>query len=96
MQIPQVYVHLARGLIAKRGILLQRLSDDSFEFVWHAVVESRECLGLVMDYSINHGRCALPGEGQLRGDHFISHNSEREDVRAVVYLLPERLLRRHV
>ena len=83
---------LVHGLVAGRGILLQRLPDDASDHRGGL----RERLRILLEDPAHDHRQRTGGEGLAAGDQVVAHRTEREDVGPVVDDLAANLFGRHV
>src|SRR5471030_2381150 len=80
--------HLARGLIARIGVLLESLQHDAIDFRRHFVVAGRWERPARLAHLFKNGDLAVASEETAAGEHLVEDRAEGEDVRSSVDRLP--------
>ena len=84
------------GLIALLGFLRQALVDDALELDRDSRAQARDRVGLLVEYRVENRLLVKAFERQTTGRHLIEHHAEGPDIGAMVGLVAQRLLGRHV
>jgi hypothetical protein len=92
----ELLVQLLAGREALLGLLGEAPTENLLELARHILARAGERLRLVAQNGRHRVELRLADEGQLRGEHLVEQNTEREDVRARVDRSALDLLGRHI
>src|SRR2546428_1489263 len=91
-QLFQSYLHVGHCLPAAFRILFQTPADDPVELRWNIRNGLRNRLRLLVKDRRKRGQLGCTCERLPPGNHFVEHRTEREDIRARIWLLGLDLL----